>query len=507
MVLKRIVRLIMRTASSNRAIARDVDKSHNTISKYRRRIEESGLTFEQINVMTGDALDRLLNSNQRNQRKTFIEPDWDQIHEDLENPKVTLTLLHEEYCQGPPGAYMSESVFRRRYEEHRKKKQISMRMPRRPGWNTYIDYSGKRPFLIDPKTNEKVYVELFVAVLGSSRKTFAICTMTQRIPDFLSAHEAMWEFYGGVTENAVTDNLKSAVTKVGPDGHRINETYQHFMDHYDVTPTPTRSRKPRDKAAVEGGVLVAQRWLLARLRNRTLHDLQSINAAIRELLEPLNAKPMRSRNNRSRNELFEELDRPVMRPLPPSRYEYTEWKHGVTVPNDYHVLYDRSWYSVPHVLVRKKVEVGATVTAVKIYHCHELVATHERSPSPDNIVTRDEHRPDNHRAYAEDQTLDMLAWAKEVGEQTHLFVQAHLEHHGGSRSIRGFASLRRLARDEGRARVELACGKALVLNSISVPTIKSMIARNLEAVPIDEVDPVSHPAAAPENVRGPMTYA
>jgi len=197
MVLKRIVRLIMRTASSNRAIARDVDKSHNTISKYRRRIEESGLTFEQINVMTGDALDRLLNSNQRNQRKTFIEPDWDQIHQDLENPKVTLTLLHEEYRQGPPGAYMSESVFRRRYEEYRKKKQISMRMPRRPGWNTYIDYSGKRPFLIDPKTNEKVYVELFVAVLGSSRKTFAICTMTQRIPDFLSAHEAMWEFYAG----------------------------------------------------------------------------------------------------------------------------------------------------------------------------------------------------------------------------------------------------------------------------------------------------------------------
>lgn len=342
MVLKRIVRLIMRTASSNRAIARDVDKSHNTITKYRRRIEESGHSFEQINAMTSDALDRLLNSNQRNQRKTFIEPDWDQVHEDLENPKVTQTLLHEEYCQGPPGAYMSESVFRRRYAEYTKKKQISMRMPRRPGWNTYIDYSGKRPFFFNPETNEKVYVELYVSVVGSSRKTFAICTMTQRIPDFLSAHEAMWEFYGGVTENAVTDNLKSAVTKVGPDGHRINETYQHFMDHYDVTPTPTRSRKPKDKAAVESGVLVAQRWILARLRNRTFYDLQSINAAVRELLVPLNAKPMRSRNYKSRDELFEELDRPVMRPLPQSRYEYTEWKHGVTVPNDYHVLFDGS---------------------------------------------------------------------------------------------------------------------------------------------------------------------
>lgn len=162
---------------------------------------------------------------------------------------------------------------------------------------------------------------------------------------------------------------------------------------------------------------------------------------------------------------------------------------------------------MPYVLVRKKVEIGATVTAIKIYHCHELVATHERSASPDNIVTRDEHRPDNHRAYAEDQTLDMLSWARKVGDNTHLFVQAHLEHHGGSRSIRGFASLRRLARDEGDKRVELACAKALLLNSISVPTIKSMIARNLESVPIDEVDPISHPPAAAENVRGPTTYA
>ena len=507
MVLKRIVRLLMRTASSSRAIARDTGKSHNTITKYRRRLDESGLSFEEVNKLTSDALDRLLNTNQRNQRKSFIKPDWAEIHKDLANPKVTLSLAHAEYVGEPGGAYMSESVFRRRYKEYQRGLGISMRMPRRPGWDTYIDYSGKRPFYVDPATNEKIYVELFVAVLGSSRKTFATCTMTQQIPDFLAAQEAMWAFYGAVTQNAVPDNLKSAVTKVGREGHKINETYQHFCEHYDVTVMPTRARSPKDKAAVESGVLVVQRWILARLRHYTFYCLQSLNAKVAELLEPLNAKPMRSRDNKSRNELFEELDRPVMRPLPPTPYEYTEWKHSVTVQNDYHVFFDGSWYSVPFALVRKKVEIGATVSAIKIYYCHELVATHERSTTRDNIVTRHEHQPDNHRAYAEDQTLDMLAWARDVGPDTHLFVQAHLEHHGGSRSIRGFSSLRRLARDEGKKRVELACGKALRLHAVSVPIIKSMLARNLEAVPIEDANPMSHPAAAPENVRGPDIYA
>lgn len=506
MVQKQACRLLLTTAMSNRAISRLVGKSHNTINKWRERLRVHGLAWEHVKAMTPQDLNRVLNAGRLNARKTFVEPDWATVHEELAKPSVTLTLLYEEYREGLTEGAMSESVFRRRYAEYTSTLNIVMRKPRRPGEELFVDYSGKRPFLINQQTGERRYVELWVGALGASRKTFATCTLTQQLPDFTGAHVKAFEFFGALPQTLVPDNLKPAVTSISRrDGHYINPTYQAFADFYDVTVLPTRPRRPTDKGSVENAVRLTQRWILARLRHRTFFSLEELNEAIYGLLEKLNSKPMRQRGNRSRNELFVELDLPVMRTLPQHRYEFAEWRIGVTIPKDYHVHVEGSYYSVPHHLVGKQVDLAVTESAVRVYQRTQLLATHIRSQEQDHIVTNPDHQPRAHR-YAEDQMVEILTWAKCVGPNTHQFLIKHLELHSGARSTNAFKGVKRLSRDHGNARLELACARALLLQSISTSSLRSMLEHGIESKPIDDDFAVNDSILVHENVRGAANY-
>ena len=506
MIQKQVCRLVLTTALSNRAVAECAGMSHNTVGKYRDRLRDLKLTWDQVNEMTQDDLDRRLNIGRERARKQFAEPNWAKVHEEMAKPNVTLTLLHEEYKDGLTERGMSESEFRRRYTAYKGTLNIVMRQPRRPGEELFVDYSGKRPFIVDTQTGAKQYVEMWVGVLGAGRKTFVHCSYSQQLRDFIGSHVKAFDYFGALPATVVPDNLKSAVTSVTrKNGHYINPTYQAFADHYDLTVLPTRPRRPKDKAAVENGVRLAQRWILARLRERTFFSLEELNGAIYALLAPLNDKPMRSRDNRSRNELFLELDLPMMRPLPVDSYEYAEWKLAVAVPKDYHVFFEANWYSVPHYLVQSRVDLRATTEVVQAFHRNQLVATHARCHERDQIRTKPEHQPPAHRAYGEDQLLDVLSWAQSAGKSVHLFLIAHLKQHGGVRSVNAFKGVKRLARDYGNERLELACCRALKMNSISTSSLKSMLARGIEATPLHD-EAANDPVATHENVRGAANY-
>lgn len=155
--------------------------------------------------------------------------------------------------------------------------------------------------------SSRFLAQIFVAVLGASNYTYAEATWTQSLPDWIGAHVRAFQFLGGAPELVVPDNPRSGVSKAHRDEPDTNPTYQDMASHYGVAVLPAGVRRSRDKAKVESGVLVVERWILAALRHRQFFSLAELNAVIRELLEKLNARPFRKLSG-CRREHFEQLD-------------------------------------------------------------------------------------------------------------------------------------------------------------------------------------------------------
>ena len=503
--LKDVCRLALTTPLSNRRIAELQHVAPNTVSRYRDLLIEKGLGWEAVRDLDELALDRLLNTGRSQLLKPFVEPDWNDVDREMRKTGVTIRLLHLEYQQGLASGAMSETEFRRRYEKHRRAHGLVMRQIHPPGGSLFIDYSGKRPSITDPATGERTPVELFVAVQGASRKTFVFASPSQKLPDFIDAHVQAMHFFGGVTAYWVPDNLKSAVTKRTRDeGALINATYSECARHYQTEVTPARPRRPKDKAAVEVGVLVAQRWILARLRNRMFHSLAELNAAIAELTAALNDHPMRRCGGKSRNELFEELDRPALMPLPPQPYEFAEWTINVRVGQDYHIAHEGHFYSVPFHLVNSKVNVRASVREIAAYYRDRRVASHPRSTVVDGLSTLPQHRPASHQAFAEGKPAALVAWVKAQGGAALQFFQQHMERHRQpTLSARACQGLQRLAQQYGVERLQAACARAMALGATSVSSLESMLRRGLENAPLAMAQAVNDTPLPPhDNVRG-----
>lgn len=506
---KQICQLALTTTLSAREIAAQAGGSHNTVTRYREQLHAAGVDWLQVKAMTPADLDSLLNPGRARVRTAFIEPDWSHIHREMARDGVTETLLHKEYEEAhPDGGTMSERTFRRRYDEYVDSLRLSMRQPRLPGHHMFVDYSGKRPYITDPMTLERRPVELWVSCVGVSRKAFAYATLSQKLPDFIEAHVLALEYYGALSNVLTPDNLKSAVVSVSwREGHIINPSYLAFADHYDLLVLPTGPRKPKEKAAVENTVRLMQRWVLAVLRNRTFYSLAELNAEIRRLVEEFNNRPMKGADKRSRNQLFEEIDLPVMRPLPLERYVYADWKINVKVAKDYHISFEGNWYSVPFQLIDERVEICARRDTIEIYQGGRRVTTHPRKHGKGEIVTNPDHQTPRHRAYAEGGYGEITQWAEGVGEEVVEFVRRHLERASGGATANAFRSLKQLKRQYGAHRLILACRRALKMAAISTQTLQSMLVRGLEGKPLsDEVAPTPISPPAHENVRGAAHY-
>ena len=174
-----------------------------------------------------------------------------------------------------------------------------VRSMRHAGEKAFVDFSGQRPVLCDPKTGELIPVELFIGVLGASNYTYAEACLTQDLPAWISVHVRMLEYFHGSPGILVPDSLRSGVTQACRYEPMINRTYLAFARHYGIAIVPARSGRPRDKAKAEAGVLLAQRWILAALRHRRFFRVAELNAVIRELLTPLIAGGKLTQSRRS----------------------------------------------------------------------------------------------------------------------------------------------------------------------------------------------------------------
>ena len=502
--IKEVLRLKWEHGLSNRKIARSCSISRFTVADYLRRVEGAGLSWPLPPELDEAELEkRLFPLPQVLPPGSRPWPDWSEIHRELRRKGVTLFLLWEEYKQAHPQGYQY-SWFCHQYREWAGKLDLVMRQEHRAGEKVFVDYAGQTAPVVDRTTGEIREAQIFIAVLGASNYTYAEATWSQSLPDWVSSHVRAFQYFGGVAELVVPDNLKSGVTKACLYEPDLNPTYQDMANHYGCAVIPTRVRKPRDKAKVEVGVQVVERWILARLRNVTFFSLAELNAAIQELLIKLNDRPFKKLPG-SRRSLFETLDKPALKPLPVQSYVYAEWKKA-RVHIDYHIEIDSHYYSVPYQLVKGEIDVRITINTIEAFHKGRRLASHRRSYRKGGFTTLKEHMPKAHQKYAEWTPDRLIRWASKTGSATAKLIEAiltsRLHPQQGFRSCLG---IMRLGKQYGQERLEAACARALAIGSLSFKSVQAILKNGLDKRPLPTAHPKT-PAIQHENIRGPNYY-
>lgn len=484
---------------STRQIAGSLAIGRTTLRGYLDRAKELGLSWPLPQEMSDTDLERLICPHTaRDVSNRAAPPDWTYIHRELRRKGVTLSLLWEEYRADHPKGY-GYSRFCELYTRWEGKLSPVMRQRHPAGERLFVDYAGHTIDVIDPQTGEVRTAQLFVAALGASNYTYAEATWTQTLPDWIASHVRAFNFFGGVTAQVVSDNLKAGVTKACFYEPAINRTYADLSNHYDTAVVPARPYKPKDKAKAEGAVLLVERWILARLRNRQFFSLAEVNAAIRPLLDRLNDKASRHLGA-SRRQLFTQLDKPALKPLPTAPYVYAEWKK-CRAGLDYHIAIGKHYYSVPHQLLKKELWARITARTVEVFHVGQRVASHVRTSGNGQHSTQRDHMPAHHR-FREDWTPQrIIARAARVGPNVATFAEVVMrERKHPEQGYRSCLGIIRLADKFGAARLDAACSHALEINAGSYSSLQSILKNGLESKPRSRA--TEEPAITHPNIRG-----
>lgn len=491
---------------SQRQISQSVGAAKTTVGEYLRRAEAAGLRWPLGEGLDGGALEaKLFPPPLEAEGKSRPLPDWVQVPRELKSRRhVTLALLWWEFRESHPEG-LGYSQFCWHYRRWQGAQDVVMRLEYRGGERLFVDYAGDTVPVIDPGTGEIRYAQIFVGALGASGLLYAEASWSQDLGSWLGAHVHCFEALGGVTAAVTPDNLRSGVTRACWYDPEINPSYLELAVHYGTAILPTRTGKPRDKAAAEVGVQVVERWVLARLRQHRFFSLGELNAAIRGLIAEVNNRAFRGQPT-SRRDLFEELEKGALRPLPATRYELARWKRA-KLGIDYHVEFEGHFYSAPYRLARQEVEVRATSQVVEIYHLGARVASHRREQGRRRFVTDPEHMPASHRAHLEWTPSRLVRWGAEAGPavaelaETMMRTRPHPEH--GYRACLG---LMRLEKRYGKERLNSACRRALMVGSPTYRSVQSILKAGLDRVPALEPRLKLLAAGEHENLRGPAYY-
>ncbi len=504
--IKEILRLKYELGLNNRQIGRSCSLPHSTVGNYLSRAAAAGLSSWPLPAELDDrTLEERLFPDHPGPAPDHTPPDFENVHEELRRHRhVTLRLLWQEYRQTEPEGYQY-SRFCELYALWSRRLDLVLRQDYRGGEKLFVDYAGPAVPIVDAESGRTREASIFVAVLGASSYTYAEATDRRDLAAWIGSHNRAVAFFGGVPTIVVPDNCKTAVKspcRYEPD---LNPTYRDWAEHHGAVIIPARVRKPRDKAKVEAGVLLVERWILAALRKRAFFSLVELNQAIAELLVRLNDRKFRKLDT-TRRRLFEAVDRPALRALPAEPFVFAEWKK-VRVHPDYHVEVDRHYYSVPYQYVREQLEARVAETTVEIFRAGRRVATHVRSFTPGRFTTLEAHRPPCHQD---------LQWTSErviekgrtVGEATARLLERIM----GSRphpelGYRSCLGVLRLAGRYSGERLEAASRRALAVDACSYRSVKSILAAGLDRQPLEPpASPSPVHGAVHDNVRGAAYY-
>lgn len=500
--IKEVLHLSFDKGLNQSQVAGALALARSTVQDYLQRAAQAGLTAELLSSLTEEALEKMMFRREA-LAPLRPEPDCQDLHVEMRKAGVTLQLLWEEYRKDHADG-LGYTQFCERYRAFVRKLNVSMRQTHKAGEKGYVDYSGKKPFLVDRDTGEVKQVEIFVLVLGASNYTYAEAQESQALPNWLGGHARAFAAFGCVPHHIVPDCLKDAVIKSHRYDPDLNETYVEMCCHYGCAPLPARPLHPKDKAKVEVGVQVVQRWILARLRNRVFHTLESMNAAIFELTVDLNNRKMRHLG-RTRLEMFLALDKPAALPLPEEPFRFYAW-HTCKVGIDYCIQVEKHYYSVPHIHVEEQVGVRLYEKTVEVFLHGERIAVHARSKKPFSHTILPEHMPERHKKYLAWTPHRLLAWAERTGPNTAELVKAifaskpYVE-----MGFRPALGVMRLAESHGADMMERVCAHALPRRLIRVSQLSQLL--KMEAGGAQQCQTEEPKVVAHGNLRGMSQYA
>jgi transposase len=503
--VREILRLTYSVRVPGREIARRLGIAPSTVRETVTRFQAAGLAWPLADDVTEEALEASLYgaAGSKQGHRRIAEPDWAAIQRELKRKHVTLSIVWDEYIEQHPDGYRY-SRFCELYRGWEGRLSLTMRQSHAGGDKLFVDYAGDGVPVVDRLTGEIRYAQIFVAVMGASNFTYAQATWTQGLADWIAAHTQAFAVIGGVPRLLVPDNTKVAVIKACLYDPQINRTYAEMATHYDTAILPARPRRPRDKAKVELGVLLVERWLLGRLRHRTFFNLNEVNAAIGEFLTRLNEERPIRRLGVTRRQLLEELDRPMLKPLPAEPYVFAE-RRMRRVGLDYHVEVDGHYYSVPHRFVRAEIEARSTARTVELFVRGERIAAHLRMSGNHKHTTVADHMPSSHRRYA-DWTIERIRQdAAAIGPITAALCEQILEHkRHPEQGFRACLGIVRLAKPFGAERLEAAAARAIDIGARTYGSVKSILDNNLDRHPAHK--PADGAAIVHPNIRGPRYY-
>ena len=501
--INEVLRLKWANGLSNRAIARSCGIAHSTVSEYVKRAAAAGLKWPLPEELDEESLYvRLFPGDQRaTPQRIQSLPNWGQVREELKKRNVTLRLLWVEYREVYPEGY-GYSQYCELYRCYVSKLDPPMRLNHKAGEKLFVDYAGDTVAITNPETGEVHQAQIFVATWGASSYTYAEAQPSQEMMHWIGGHVRALTFFNGVPEIIVPDNLRQGVKHPNLYEPDLNPTYLEMAQHYGVAVIPARVKRPRDKSKVEVGVQVVERWILARLRNQTFFSLAAVNRAMALWLLELNNKPM-EHLEKSRRQLFEELDQPALHPLPETPYEYATWKTA-RVNIDYHVEFEKHFYSVPYELIHQEVRIRASERMVEIFHQSQsqAVALHLRSRVPGRYSTQIAHMPLNHQKAAEWTPERLLRWADEIGPQTRQLIGSILAtRQHPQQAFRSCLGILRLSSQHPHAQMEIACQRAGEAKTLNYQGVKAL----LELLPPTSSSQ-NDPLPTHENIRGNSYY-
>ena len=480
-----IIRLHFKLDLSVRQTSNALNIARSSVGDYCQKFKSLNLDIDNFLKLSVEKQEELLfpkalNISQLDNKKVL--PDCNYLHNELKKRKktgITLALLHEEYKDSNPNGYYSYTQFREHYKRYVNTINPSMKQIYLVGERLFVDYSGLTVPIINKKTGETNKAQIFVAVLGASGYTFVDASYSQQQKDFINSHVKAYEFFQGCPRVVVPDNLKSAVISNNKKGIVINESYAALARYYNMAVEPTRPYKPKDKAKAEQGVLGIQRWIIASLRYQRFFSLDELNDAISILLDKYNNKIVK-RFNKSRSELFNELDKPNLQTLPKERYVYKEYKEA-TVNVGYHVSLDKCEYSVPFEYLSKKVQIRYSNSTVEIYYKNSLIATHTKLHFAGSNSTKTEHMPKSHQYQSlKTNPGSFLNWANNIGINTVYWVKQELKSVKHPPNVYNkLNAVLSLSKIHGKKELDLALQYALQNSLSKTSSIKSILDKKL----------------------------
>jgi transposase len=502
--VREIIRLYEKCHLSRRSIARALSISRPVVSEYIDKIQSSGLNYSSIEKLDDDTLLEIIEGTKsvNSDRYHILREKFKYFVKELKRTGVTLERLWREYREEHPDGY-GYSQFCYHFKVWCDASELTMHMTHKAGDKMFVDFAGKHLEIVNRLTGEISEVEVFVAVLGASQRTYVEAVQTQQKHDWIMANRNALHYFGGVPRAIVPDCLKTAITK--PDRYEpdVNPEYEDFARYYETVILPARPSAPKDKALVENAVRIIYSRIYASIRNRIFHNLKALNQAILAELEKHNAAPMQ-RLNISRNQLFLETEKSALKALPPEKYQLRGFK-TIKAQYNYHVYFneDKHFYSVPYRLRGSTVKLIYTQSVVEIFYKKRRIATHQRDRTSGGYTTNPDHMPPKHRFVSEWNPQRFINWARNIGEHVEIVIRRNLEsREHPEQAYRACMGILSLARKYNNSRLDKACKRAISFDLYSYKGIEKILKKNLEESQLDtfEVLPVH------DNIRGNTYY-